>query len=135
MIRNIRPAEAKRLLESDEGYQYIDVRTPEEFENGHVPGAINIPIALPQPGSGQMALNESFMPTVQAQFPSEARLILGCRSGGRSAAAANLLAQHGYQTLCNLEGGFCGKTDMFGRVIEPGWVTLGYPIERSEPER
>jgi rhodanese-related sulfurtransferase len=43
-VRRISPQEARSLLDSAQGYIYLDVRTTEEFEAGHVSGAKNIPV-------------------------------------------------------------------------------------------
>ncbi len=42
-IKRITPEQAKELLDSNQGYVYLDVRTVPEFEAGHVPGAKNVP--------------------------------------------------------------------------------------------
>ena len=69
----------------------IDVRTPNEFANGHVKGAINLPVDdLTESAIGNIA---------QKDQP----LILYCKSGGRSASATNTLRRWGYQDVYNLK--------------------------------
>ena len=79
---------ARRLLA--DGALIIDVRTPREFTGGHVPGAINIPLADLETGVGSRA-------------PDKNRaILLHCLSGGRSAMAASQLKRMGYVSVFNL---------------------------------
>src|SRR3990172_6381286 len=86
-IAQVTPEEAKRLLDAG-GYVYLDVRTVPEFVAGHPPTAYNVPVAELNPVTGEMKMNEKFLPVVQAAIPPDTQLIVGCRTGGRSAAAA-----------------------------------------------
>ena len=129
-IPQIQPEAAKKLLESQQA-RYLDVRTAGEFHQGHVPGAINIPIAELDPATGRLQANPDFVSAVQAGFPKGKQLIVGCQSGGRSMAACELLIDAGYTNLHNLDGGFGGVIAPSGQVIQEGWATLGYPIERG----
>ena len=131
-ISEVTPQEAKRRLESGGGCVYLDVRTAPEFSNGHVPGALNIPIAQRHPASGQMEMNERFLPVVLTTIPTDARVIVGCRSGRRSARATRIMSEAGYQHVYNMVGGFIARKDGAGQVITAGWSKLGYPIERGE---
>jgi rhodanese-related sulfurtransferase len=81
----------------------LDVRSPEEFKEGHVPGAVNIPY-------DQMASR-------LADVPKDKDLVLYCRSGRRAGIAAEVLAANGYSRLSHLEG------DM------PAWIEKGRPVE------
>jgi rhodanese-related sulfurtransferase len=74
--RNLKPNAAKSLLESGEGWVYVDVRTEPEFEAGHAAGAWNVPFAVPD-ATGRMALNPQFLDVMRRIFPSDARLVLG----------------------------------------------------------
>lgn len=66
------------------GALLLDVRTPAEFMSGHVPSALNIPVQeLPQ--------------RIHEVGPRERPIVVYCRSGGRSAAATQILKQAGYQ--------------------------------------
>lgn len=80
----------------------IDVRTPEEFAEGHLPGAINLPV-------------ESFDP---AAVPMEEgrETILYCRSGRRSERAATMLADHVGEMVRHLDGGILAWQDAGGAV-------------------
>jgi phage shock protein E len=127
--KNIDPEKAKAILDSDNGAVYIDVRTEQEFMNGHVPKSVNIPVVRPDPATRQMKPNPDFVKTVAVQFAREKRIIVGCQAGGRSQLAANLLDQEGFQDVSNMQGGFGGARDPMGRVITPGWAQLEFPIE------
>lgn len=95
--------EARRHLR--EGALLVDVRTPEEFAGGGVPGAINLPLsALPD-----AMLN---------QAPDKTRvLLLYCRSGGRSAIAAQRLRSAGYTRVFNL--GSFSQAQRLGPPAQP----------------
>lgn len=105
---------------------YLDVRSTGEFQQGHPEGSYNIPLA--EPGPGGMAPNPHFLAAVQARFPKDAKLVLGCAAGGRSARAAAVLAQAGYANLADQRAGFDGARDAFGRVNEAGWRAAGLPV-------
>jgi len=81
----------------------LDVRTPEEFAAGHIPGAVNIPY---DQVAGRLA-----------EIPKDDEVVLYCRSGRRAGLAAEVLAASGYTRLAHLEG------DM------QGWQSAGRPVE------
>jgi rhodanese-related sulfurtransferase len=131
--QNLGPDKAKELVDS--GWTYVDVRTVEEFEAGHVPGAYNVPVAL-RDASGRMAPNAGFRASIEALFPKDAKLVIGCAAGGRSMRACEELAPAGYGALVNMEGGFGGMRDAAGRLVCPGWTQHGFPTAaRPEPGR
>lgn len=76
------------------GTVIIDVRTPEEFNSGHVQGALNIPVE-----------SSDFATQVAALDPTTTYAIY-CRSGNRSAVATAQMGTMGYMHLYDLEGGF-----------------------------
>ena len=127
----ITPEQTKRRLDADDGTVYLDVRTAPEFQQGHAPGAFNIPVAEMNPAAGRMELRADFVSQVKKHWPKDAKLVLGCKTGGRSTTACQLLAVAGYTDLANLVGGFMGIADAKGQVTQEGWSTLGYPIERG----
>jgi rhodanese-related sulfurtransferase len=131
-IPQVTPMEAKRLLESPSDVVYLDVRSAPEFNTGHPPGAINIPIAELNPAAGRMEMNRDFLSLVKQVIPVERRVIVGCQSGGRSQAAAEMMVDAGYRDVCNLAGGFGGVVTPSGEVIEDGWSTSGYAVERGD---
>ena len=91
------------LAKSGEQAFVLDVRAPEEFVTGHVPGAVNIPY-------DQVAAR-------LAEVPKDKDVVLYCRSGRRAGMAAEVLAANGYTRLKHLEG------DM------PAWIEKGRPVE------
>ena len=94
--RDIRPSEL-RGRPSD--VRIIDVREPSEFvgELGHIPGAELVPL-------GTVA-------AVASSWPREEELLVVCRSGGRSARAAQQLLAMGFRRVINLAGGMMAYVD------------------------
>ena len=125
-MKEVTPQEAHDLMSADPGYIYLDVRSIPEFEAGHAPGAINIPLMHLAPGAG-MSPNPDFAAVVEASLPKDAKLVVGCKMGGRSARACEIMSQMGYTNVANIRGGFVGAVDNFGRVIDPGWSMLNLP--------
>ena len=132
-MKEISTQEAYDLMKSDPEHIYLDVRSVPEFEAGHPKGAINIPLLHFDPNTG-MAPNKDFSAVVEAVLPKDARLVVGCKSGGRSASACQLMSQMGYTDVANVRGGFGGQADNFGRVIEPGWSMLNLPTSTEAGE-
>ena len=126
-IKEVTPQEAHDFLKANRDAVYIDVRTEREFAGGHPAGAVNIPIAFPDPARGMM-MNPDFVKIVEANFSREKKIIVGCQAGPRSNAAAGLLQQAGYQDVANLTGGFGGMRDQRGNVVAPGWAASGLPV-------
>lgn len=95
----------ERVAAGAEKQPYVlDVRTPEEFASGHVPGAVNIP-------HDELAQR-------LAEVPKDRDVVLYCRSGRRAQVAGEVLAGNGYSRLQHLEG------DMVA------WVEKGRPVEQ-----
>jgi rhodanese-related sulfurtransferase len=132
-LKTINVRQAKEILDSDSSVIYIDVRTEQEFHNGHVPKSINIPVVWPDPSSRQMKPNPDFVKVVSALFSKDKKIIVGCQAGGRSQFAGELLVQDGFQDVTNMQGGFGGARDPMGRVVAPGWAQLGFPVETDVP--
>jgi rhodanese-related sulfurtransferase len=132
-IKEITPQQAHDLLSANADAVYIDVRTEGEFANGHPQGAINIPVAFPDPARGMM-VNSDFVKVVEAHFPREKKIIVGCQAGPRSNAAAGLLQQAGFQDVSNMLGGFGGMRDQMGNVSAPGWAASGLPVSNDNGE-
>ena len=132
-IKEITPPQAHEILSADASAVYIDVRTEREFSNGHPQGAINIPVAFPDPARG-MVMNPDFVKVVESHVPKEKKIIVGCQAGPRSNAAAGLLQQAGFQDISNMLGGFGGMRDPSGNVIAPGWAASGLPASQENGE-
>jgi rhodanese-related sulfurtransferase len=132
MVKRITPAEAAALLE--QGWSYLDVRSVPEFEQGHPTGAANVPLLDFK--NGRMTPNPAFQQVVEAAFPKDARLVVGCKAGGRSQQAAALMEAAGYTNLVEMRGGFHGERDNLGRVACAGWVEAGLPVSTAaSPEK
>lgn len=127
-IKPVSPEEASELLDS--GWVYVDVRSEPEFESGHVPGALNVPLMLMGPSG--MTPNPEFLDVVTRAFGRDEKLIVGCRSGGRSRRAAEMMKQAGFSSLCDLSAGWGGTRDAFGRPVA-GWADKGLPSETGAP--
>jgi rhodanese-related sulfurtransferase len=84
----------------------IDVRTPEEFASGHIPGATNIPL-------------DTFDPAALGSEDGK-ETILYCRSGRRSGIAAEKLAEAEGSTVRHLDGGILAWSEAGQPVAEPG---------------
>ena len=90
--RQISQEEALEMMEREEGYVILDVRRQDEFDAGHIPGAVLIP-------------NESIEDTPPAQLSDKEQIILiYCRSGNRSKQAAQKLANMGYTNIFEFGG-------------------------------
>ena len=119
-------------LQSDEGYTYVDVRSTPEYEQGHPAGAHNVPLLNLDPATRQMLPNPDFVDVMQACYAQDAKLLIGCQMGGRSARAADILAAAGYTDVSNVLGGFGGARDrMSGQVLNEGWADAGLPVETA----
>lgn len=81
-----------------EGVQLIDVRTPEEYKEGHIEGAKNIDF-----------LGEDFLAQFNELDKNEP-VYLYCRSGNRSAKASDLLTEAGFKNIIDLKGGYIAWT-------------------------
>src|SRR5690348_4439509 len=90
--KRIGPQEAHESMKS--GYVYVDVRTEQEFADGHPEGAVNVPIS--RMGGGGMTPNPDFISVMEKAFAKDAKIIVGCKMGGRSAKAAKALSAAGF---------------------------------------
>eukprot|EP00890_Picochlorum_soloecismus_P001035 jgi/Picsp_1/1932/NSC_05398-R1_protein len=93
-------------LAKENGYQYLDVRTPEEFAAGHPDGAINVPVMI-KDASGNLGPNPAFLDRVKEEFPDVATsLCVGCQAGIRSEKACAQLESANYSDIINVSGGY-----------------------------
>lgn len=90
---------------STEGKQLIDVRTPEEFAEGHLPNAVNINIK-----------DADFQAKIEALDKTKPVLVY-CKSGGRSGKACGIMSTLGFTNITDLDGGITS------------WKAEGKPIE------
>ncbi len=125
----ISPQEALEKMKA--GYTYVDVRSEPEFVEGHAAGAVNVP--LMHRGAGGMTPNPNFLKVMMASFPKDAKIVVGCKGGGRSLRAAHALGAEGYTNVLDQRAGWDGAHDSFGQVTEPGWSRAGLPTEKGAP--
>ncbi len=97
--------ELKEKLATTADLQVVDVRRPAEYGSGHVPRALNAPLAT---------LNRS---AAELPFEKDRPTAVICAGGYRSSAAASLLEKFGFTNLLNVSGG------------TGAWINAGYPVE------
>lgn len=85
----------------------VDVRSPEEWSRGHLPGAVHIPLAL--------------LPDRFGELDVSAPIVLHCGGGGRSSIATSFLQSQGLSNVSNLAGGY------------DSWVAQGFEVESAKP--
>jgi rhodanese-related sulfurtransferase len=129
-VKDVTPQQAHDILTTEAGAIYIDVRTEREFSAGHPTGAVNIPIAFPDAGRG-MVMNPEFVTVVEKHFSKDKTIVVGCQSGPRSNAAAELLQKAGYHDISSVRGGFGGMRDAMGHVVASGWIAAGLPVSQD----
>ena len=84
--------EAKKIMDEEDNIVILDVRTQEEYESGHIPGAICVP-------------NENIGEEAIVELPNkDQKILLYCRSGNRSKQAAGKLAKAGYTNILEFGG-------------------------------
>lgn len=82
------------MISGDANFVLVDVRAPLEYEDSHISGAINIPVAD--------------LRTRHHELEKDKKTVLVCSSGNRSSLGASILKQHGFKDICNLAGGMTG---------------------------
>ncbi|KAL0350438.1 UNVERIFIED_CONTAM: Thiosulfate sulfurtransferase 18 [Sesamum radiatum] len=100
-------------------YRYLDVRTEEEFKNGHVENALNIPYMFNTP-KGRVK-NPKFVDQVLAVSGKEDHLLVGCQSGVRSVYATTDLLEAEFKHVCNMGGGYIA------------WIGNGFAVKKPNP--
>jgi rhodanese-related sulfurtransferase len=115
VVREISPEEARALLDAPEcgGFHFVDVREPDEWSAGRIPGARSYP-------RGFLEVRADLShPKRDAWLADRGRgLVLYCGGGHRSALAAQALHEMGFTRVLSLAEGFAG------------WERRGYPVER-----
>lgn len=94
-----------------DGYHLVDVRTAEEFDDGHIPGATHIHLG--------------HLPRRIDELPNGSPILVYCRSGGRSSIAASLLLAAGVDSVTNLQGGFTAWQELGGAAVERRRAEVG----------
>ena len=88
------PTEAHEALRNDPSATYLDVRTEGEFEQGHAPDSYNVPVIFLKPGRSP-EMNPHFVTVIESICEKDVLLVVGCKTGGRSQYACEILEQVG----------------------------------------
>ncbi len=119
-IDEITTPEAHRLLEDGTAHVFVDVRPRDEWDEGHLPGALHVP-------------RNNLESRVEALLPDKTQtLVVYCASGVRSAFATKTLRELGYEHAVNLEDGFVGWKRNGFDVVTPAALT---PAQRARYAR
>jgi len=102
VYQEISPEEAKKIMDSNEEYVVLDVREQEEYQSGHIPGAVLLPYTQIENKANEILPDKNMT------------ILVYCRSGRRSKIAADALAKLGYTKVKE----FGGITDWPYEVIE-----------------
>lgn len=135
-LPELRPTEAAEMLRENPDSVLLDVRSTMEYQFvGHVPNSVNVPLLefpawIPDPefvGKARAALAD-----VVGGPAEDHPILVICRSGGRSRAAARLLQEDGFQKVFNVSEGFEGDLDgARHRNTVNGWRFHGLPWEQT----
>ena len=103
-IKEVTPADVGGMRERGEQAVYLDVREPNEWNLGRIPGAVFLP-------RGQLESK------IEELIPRESAVVIYCARGNRSALAADTMQQMGYESVVSMSGGF-QQWVMEGREVE-----------------
>lgn len=105
-VKNFNTQELKNSLDNNENIKLVDCRELPEWEDARIKGAVFLPMS-------------SFVNHYKEELQDkEQKIVVQCRSGGRSQQVANFLVSEGYQNVYNLSGG----------ILD--WIHRDFPIER-----
>lgn len=143
-FEGVTPRTAHDLTRQEDNVFIIDVRTAAEWIWVGHPGPNNLSKGEELAGkvvnisylierNGEKVFNNQFLGDVRKAFGDspDVTLIMMCRSGKRSKAAAILLEAEGY-TVMNMESGFQGNKDIYGYRTVDGWAMDGFPYTISD---
>ncbi|MEC5126790.1 rhodanese-like domain-containing protein [Verrucomicrobiales bacterium BCK34] len=99
VVELISPEETSELLKANEGVRILDIRTPEEFSEGHIEGAVNIDYKADN-FDEEIGLLDKSVPYV-----------VHCASGGRSGQSLPKFENSGFEKIYHLKAGFSGWAD------------------------
>jgi len=103
-MKNLESKAWEKELKADNNAVILDVRTPEEYEEKHIPNSTLINVQEPQ----------HFMSEIE-KLDKDKSYYVYCKSGGRSMMACQIMNQSGFKNVANLDGGI---TDWHGEVVE-----------------
>jgi rhodanese-related sulfurtransferase len=102
-VKEVTPADLKRMRERGEEVAVVDVREDREWNLGHVPSAVHM---------SRGTLEKK----IEHLVPRDRKVVLYCAGGNRSVLAADMLRQMGYQDVASMSGGFRGWVESGGDV-------------------
>lgn len=102
-IAELTPQQVREMRQRNENAVYLDVREPNEYNLGHLPGAMHIP-------RGTLETKG------EAMLPRDRKIVVYCAGGSRSALAADTLQQMGYADVASMSSGFRGWAESGGEV-------------------
>jgi rhodanese-related sulfurtransferase len=111
--KGITAKELKAMIDNGDDVTIIDVRTPEEYEGGHIPGSISLPVNTIKD-----------LDTV----PYDGRVVLYCTTGVRSERAGKMFAAKGVEDMMDLKGGITAW-ERFGGEVAAASANKGEEIE------
>lgn len=124
-ITEINSEDLQAMMEEGEYYILVDVRTNEEHDAGYIPGSVSIPR-----GRLEFRIASTTFWDDEGMYLPEPydMLVVYCRSGGRSALAADILQRMGYSNVISLEGGFTKWKEAFPEKVEKNLAPVTNPI-------
>jgi hydroxyacylglutathione hydrolase len=105
-LQRVPQIEAAALASRGGNTTVVDVRGQSEWESGHLPGAVHIPLGE--------------LPARMDELPKDGPLVMQCQTGSRSSIASSLLQAHGFRNVTNLHGGITA------------WRRAGLPVDQGE---
>jgi rhodanese-related sulfurtransferase len=103
-VTDVSPQQATQIV-AQEGVRILDVRTPAEFAQGHLDGAVNIDVTSPD------------FDAAVSSLPKDATWFVYCRSGNRSGVATDRMADLGFTAMYDLQGGIVDWAAAGGEVV------------------
>lgn len=104
-IREVSPKEVKAMLDNNEDVTLLDVREPNEWNMGRIPGAMHLP-------------RGNLESKLEGMLDRERKIVVYCARGNRSALAALTMKQMGYDDVSSMSGGFQSWPDVGGQIEE-----------------
>ncbi|NJK95331.1 MAG: rhodanese-like domain-containing protein [Bacteroidales bacterium] len=102
-ITEVQSSKVNDMLKTDKGWVVLDVRTPQEFSQGHLPGALNIDIYQNNALEKISKLNK------------DAKYIVYCRTRNRSGVVSDFMIQKGFKTVYQMVDGIAGWNQVKGK--------------------
>jgi rhodanese-related sulfurtransferase len=102
-IEQVTPTEVRDMQARNDAVVYLDVREPNEWNLGHLPGAVHLP-------------RGNLESKVEGLVDRDQRVVVYCARGNRSALAALTMKQMGYDKVASMSGGIQGWVDIDGEI-------------------